>query len=294
MENVSPALFLVSAALIASVAIGIGNAIYRSASSAISDSISNMYETSSTAEVEAFNTMFKSYEGKQTGSQVSAFADRLIANSDTYKDMPSRVPDFNYVPDNIRASYIFKGEEELSEYHEKLEQVKNRVQKKSKYIVSFSYDSEGLLNEIIVSKEDATTSSSDKSSNTLSETTNTLSTNDSASAIEISAFNSNYESYKGEQTGSQISSLIGRLLSNATFNSETPNNVPTLKLNKINYETFVTEDTVAEYNEEGQETLNAYKEELGNIRNGLESTHVYNVNFSYDATGMISEIIVKY
>ena len=55
----------------------------------------------------------------------------------------------------------------------------------------------------------------------------------SMSTQEIEAFNNQFESYLGKQTGSQISSLCGRLIANASSNSTGRDN-PDVKIDKLN------------------------------------------------------------
>ncbi len=46
--------------------------------------------------IEGFNSAFTSYEGVQTGSQVKALINRLIANANTYEEEPTKIPALSY------------------------------------------------------------------------------------------------------------------------------------------------------------------------------------------------------
>ena len=93
MENASKALIIAGAILLSILIIAIGMYIYTSSQATIQNSMTDM----NTQEIQAFNSNFTAYEGKQTGSQVKALIQKLIANAKTYTEEPAKVPTLVYV-----------------------------------------------------------------------------------------------------------------------------------------------------------------------------------------------------
>lgn len=96
MENASKALIIAGAILLSILIIAIGMYIYTSSQATIQNSMTDM----NTQEIQAFNSNFTTYEGKQTGSQVKALLQKLIANAKTYTEEPAKVPTLQYVTSN--------------------------------------------------------------------------------------------------------------------------------------------------------------------------------------------------
>lgn len=92
MENASKALIIAGAILLSILIIAIGMYIYSSAQSQVNNSLTTM----DTSEIEGFNSTFTAYEGVQTGSNVKALLQRLIANANTYKEEPVKIPSVSY------------------------------------------------------------------------------------------------------------------------------------------------------------------------------------------------------
>ena len=150
MENASQALIIAGAILLAILIIAIGMYIYNSASATINDSLTNM----STQEIEAFNNQFESYKGKQTGSQISSLAGRLIANANTFADEPGKIPNV-FCPQlkastetatDIKAIHAMDGNQQ--NYINTLASIKNGVENKHAYIVEFKYHTSGVISQI--------------------------------------------------------------------------------------------------------------------------------------------------
>ncbi len=119
--------------------------------------------------------------------------------------------------------------------------------------------------------------------------------NDSISSMstqEIEAFNNNFESYKGKQTGSQISALIGRLIANSNTFADEPGKVPTFYINKIS--NTKTNNVNADYNNANANLQQNYINKLSSVKNGVENKHTYVVEFEYGTSGLISKINVTY
>ena len=111
------------------------------------------------------------------------------------------------------------------------------------------------------------------------------------STQEIEAFNNQFESYRGKQTGSQISSLVGRLIANANTYEDESGKVPACTCAKINR---AGDNAAATYTEPDKEQLTAYISELTKIKNRIENKHPYYVDFAYDNSGLVGEIIIYY
>lgn len=124
--------------------------------------------------------------------------------------------------------------------------------------------------------------------------------NDSMSIQEIEAFNNQFESYRGKQTGSQISSLTGRLIGNCSTYRDEYAKVPSVKFEQLkeNDESGeLKEDLIVniEYNELNEDLAQEYIDGLSKIKNNLINKHTYNVEFYYDATtGLLNEVIITY
>ena len=110
---------------------------------------------------------------------------------------------------------------------------------------------------------------------------------------EILMFNSTFENYSGNQLGSQVKSLIGRLISNAGINGEDP-----IKLPSVKCENFPANATVTNVDGEATASKDISKYNgangLGGIRNELISTHTYNITLEYSSVGLVSKIIIDY
>ena len=146
----------VSTIFIAVVTIGMGMFVYNSAHSVVSESL----ETITIQEVDAFNNQFTSYEGVQTGSNVRALIGRLIANANTYQDESSKIPGIvveELVFDEILEPNIVNPigtENELSEYIQKLNDIRTIIESKHEYYIEMTYQSDGLIDYIHVSYDE--------------------------------------------------------------------------------------------------------------------------------------------
>ena len=113
---------------------------------------------------------------------------------------------------------------------------------------------------------------------------------DSLSTQEIDAFNNQFTSYEGKQTGSNIKALMGRLIGNAdTYRDETTK-VPFVSINQMyngdtagNVATFTTPGNPQDY-----------IDVCGTIRNRVETKHEYYVELNYQTNGLIDYITITY
>lgn len=106
------------------------------------------------------------------------------------------------------------------------------------------------------------------------------------STSEIEAYNVKYTMYEGEQTGSNVKSLVGVLISNASTNEDENTRIPGLYI-----------ENNGEYLDSGlpeDGEISPYLNALQEIRQNLESKHKYWVEVSYQKNGLIDYINVSY
>ena len=155
MENASKALIIAGAILLSILIIAIGIYIFNGANSTITDSMTSM----STQEIEAFNNQFLSYDGKQSGANIKALIGKLVANANTYKEEPNKVPfldspnkKFNSTSETFdNASYTGSGAYTLDSYVNQLGKIRNAIENKHEYHVTFQFGEKGLIETIHVS-----------------------------------------------------------------------------------------------------------------------------------------------
>ena len=112
----------------------------------------------------------------------------------------------------------------------------------------------------------------------------------SMSTQEIDAFNNQFISYEGRQTGSNIKAMIGRLIGNADTYRDEPAKVPALYINQISNTT--QKEGGANHSNAGNTT--DYITALGLIRNRVETKHEYYVEITFQDNGIIDTITVSY
>ncbi len=123
-------------------------------------------------------------------------------------------------------------------------------------------------------------------SNTIPDSISTLSTQ------EIEAFNNQFTPYEGEQTGSNIKAVMGRLIGNANVYADEPSKVPQVYIDKINEENPDYMDVT--YSELDNGDTTDYINDLGTIRNRTERNHSYFVEITYQSSGLIDYIQISY
>ncbi len=123
-------------------------------------------------------------------------------------------------------------------------------------------------------------------SNTIPDSISTLSTQ------EIDAFNNQFTSYEGEQTGSNVIALMGRLISNASIYEDEPSKVPQVYIDKTSEES--SDYIEATYTEFDEYDPSDYINKLGQIRNSVETKHSYFVEITYQTSGLIDYIQISY
>lgn len=106
------------------------------------------------------------------------------------------------------------------------------------------------------------------------------------STTEIESYNSMYLNYEGNQTGSDIKQLIGKLIATSNSNKDELAKIPGVYLeNKSKYYDSGIPDS---------QDLSNYTKELENIRSHIEAKHKYWVEVSFQTNGLIDYITISY
>ena len=101
----------------------------------------------------------------------------------------------------------------------------------------------------------------------------------SLSTQEVEAFNNQFTSYEGKQTGSNVRALMGRLIANANTYSDECSKVPQVYINQMSEES--SESMEVTYTESDDGDTNNYINDLGKIRNLIETKHEYYIEITY-------------
>ena len=110
-------------------------------------------------EIEGFNSTFTSYQGEQTGSGVKALINRLIANANTYRDEPEKIPciSYNTIDNNEDANkenngqaYGVREPEETRGYLNYLSKISKGINLKHKYYLVMTLNNDGILRGITI------------------------------------------------------------------------------------------------------------------------------------------------
>lgn len=110
------------------------------------------YTSITTQEIDAFNSMFYSYEGdKVTGTNVKKLLLRIIANADTYRDEENKVPGIAYenLDDITLMNYKIEKNKEYKDFASK---IRNKVKDKEIYKVELEYSDSGMVNLIKITE----------------------------------------------------------------------------------------------------------------------------------------------
>ena len=150
MENVSKALLIAGAILVAVLIVGVGMYINNSATGSTQMAL----DTFSTQETEAFNNQLEPYLGEKKGSDIDGLIGKLIANSATFKNQLEKIPSFTIVSKvNAKGTKIENAERpatsgETSTYVSQLSAIRNALEAKHNYKVEVAYDTTGYIGEI--------------------------------------------------------------------------------------------------------------------------------------------------
>lgn len=114
--------------------------------------------------------------------------------------------------------------------------------------------------------------------------------NDTMSSQEIDAFNNQYLSYEGYQTGSNVKALMARLISNLHTYREEPTKVPQVYIDKLSELNSYSAEVIFHEDNEFQD----YVDNLNRIRNTIETKHEYYIEMTYQENGLIDYIQISY
>ena len=149
MENASKALIIAGAILISILIIAIGMGIYNKSKTAVDDAGAGM----ETSQIEAFNSEWTNYEGVQTGSQVKAMINKLIAHANTYQEEEGKVIGITCNPDNggdQTIAYDTAAADPLPDFITALNGLYSDIQPKHRYFVTVDYQGSSLIREMDV------------------------------------------------------------------------------------------------------------------------------------------------
>lgn len=108
----------------------------------------------------------------------------------------------------------------------------------------------------------------------------------SMSTQEIDAFNLRFTMYEGEQTGTNIKTLVGTLITNSNTYKDEVTKIPGLYLEA---ESDTLDSGIPEIGKNSE-----YINELGKIKNNIDAKHKYWVEISYQDNGIIDYINISY
>ncbi len=112
---------------------------------------------------------------------------------------------------------------------------------------------------------------------------------DGMTTSELEAFNSNFTSYAGAQTGSQVKALIGRLIANGKTYVEEPEKVPALiSCDTANITCSANMDSA------GMDNLNTYVTNLNSMSNQVKLKHKYWLVVNMGGSGLVESIEIHY
>ena len=113
----------------------------------------------------------------------------------------------------------------------------------------------------------------------------------SYSTEDVSSFNTQYEMFNGTQKGSNVATMLNKLISSANTNKDNPDKLPTVKIDKVNKNNDKVKSATTP---SSSEELGTYISNLGTIKNKIEVKHEYEVTINYGTSGFINEFVIKY
>ena len=236
----------------------------------------------STTGIDAFNNQYEAFKKSQKGSQISELCERLIANSNYFKENPGNVPDVECKKINanmtkeIETFYYAADSDILQEYKDALGTIKDNIEEEHTYYVEFQYDPNGFIIKIIINYE-------------LPEGVNTKDVSLELPGEEEIEFNDKFISYQGEKTGAEVYELMNALKANCNTHESEPEKVLEIDYGLAN--STERYEVTATYN--SLEDKASYLEKIVEIKNLLEDDHTYMVSLEYTEE-IIGKIIIGY
>lgn len=115
---------------------------------------------------------------------------------------------------------------------------------------------------------------------------------ESLSTQEIDAFNSQFYSYEGTQTGSNIKALIARLIANANTYMDETDKIPGVIIEQLTEDETIEQIIVEPF--EIEDDASEYIQKLNEIRNNVSNKHEYFVEINYQSKGIVDYIYISY
>ena len=113
---------------------------------------------------------------------------------------------------------------------------------------------------------------------------------DTITIQEVEAFNNQFTSYEGIQTGSNVRALMGRLIANADTYADEPAKIPAVLINKV-----TAKDTAGKQDKvDTASETQTYIDTCGTIRNKVETKHEYWLEINFQDNGIIDYITITY
>lgn len=111
---------------------------------------------------------------------------------------------------------------------------------------------------------------------------------DALSSYEVDSFNAQWDVYAGEQPGSNVKTLLGKLISNAKTYAEEGSRLPDVAYKATTSGSYVCVTSTA-----GGTNTNVAG--LNTAKNKIEPKHIYTIELVYSTdTSLVSGIIIKY
>lgn len=156
MENASKALIIAGAILIAIVLISVGILIVQGAQSTIDSGISQMNQQ----EKDVFNAQFRSYEGRQSGTQVKALITQIVSSNNQNYETEGKTVSIEF--DGISSSSLTATSpisisettaEAADEFATSAANLRVNINTGAKYdVVLTTSASTGLINKVTITK----------------------------------------------------------------------------------------------------------------------------------------------
>ena len=115
---------------------------------------------------------------------------------------------------------------------------------------------------------------------------------DTITIQEVEAFNNQFTSYEGIQTGSNVKALMGRLIGNANIYRDESNKIPGVVMEELAEDELIV--PIVANPPETENEVQEYIQKLTSNRNSIDSRHEYYVEITYQTDGLIDYIHVSY
>ena len=242
-----------------------------------------------TDEIQAFNSQYTVYEGKQTGSQVKALIQKLIAKAKTYTEEPALIATVKYVTsedDNSKAkkwqesdqggkitSNVLKSNSEgQKDYTNALSMLSKDITAKHTYFVELNTMHDDIIDDVVIYYDESK-----------------------------GEHNSSFAPYKGIRTGLQTKLFLKELIANAKTYKEEPDKIPSVRYITSEDDNFRAKKWQessrggnATSRENSAEWKRKYSKALKKLSKSIKTKQIYFIELNTDDTGLIGEVIIHY